>query len=112
MFPSKQCLAIGRSRSSGFVMSSLQGEPLPDDRAQRLAELVKAGVEHGPDGRPAFLDEACRLDPAMRAKAEVLLSHHKRAHRFIEKPAVGLMAETLFREAVPEVNEDRKSTRR
>jgi eukaryotic-like serine/threonine-protein kinase len=78
---------------------------LPDDRAQRLAELVKAAVEHGPDGWPAFLDEACRLDPAMRAKAEVLLSHHKRAHRFIEKPAVGLMAETLFREAVSEVNE-------
>ena len=41
----------------------------------------------------------------MRAKIEVLLSHHERARRFIEKPAVGLVAETLFREGAPEVNE-------
>jgi eukaryotic-like serine/threonine-protein kinase len=86
-------------------MSSLQGEPLPDDRAERLAELVKAAVEHGPEGWPAFLDEACRSDAAMRAKVEALLSHRERARRFMEKPAAGLVAETLFREAVPDVNE-------
>src|SRR5215469_385604 len=105
MFPSKQCLAIGRSRSSGFVMSSQEEAPLANDRAERLAELVKAAVERGPEGWPAFLDEACRFDPAMRAKVEALLSHHERAGRFIEKPALRLTAETLFREGVPEVNE-------
>jgi eukaryotic-like serine/threonine-protein kinase len=86
-------------------MSSRQEVPLPDQRAERLAELVKAAVEHGPDGWPAFLDEACRLDPAMRAKADALLSHHDHARRFIEKPAVGLVADTLFREGVRDVNE-------
>ena len=86
-------------------MSSRQEAPLPNEHAARLAELVKAAVEHGPDGWPAFLDEACRLEPAMRAKVEALLSHRERARRFIEKPAVGLMAETLFREGVPELNE-------
>ena len=86
-------------------MSSRQGKPLPDDPAERLAELVKAAVEHGPDGWPSFLDEACRLDPAMRAKVEALLSHHERARRFIEKSAVELMAATLVREKMPEVNE-------
>jgi hypothetical protein len=45
---------------------------LPNEQAERLAELVKAAVEQGPDGWPAFLDEACRLDPAMRAKVEAL----------------------------------------
>ena len=86
-------------------MSSQQGAPLPNEQAERLAELVKAAVEKGPDGWPAFLDEACRLDPAMRAKVEALLSHRDRARRFIEKPVVDLAAETLFRERVPEVNE-------
>ena len=85
-------------------MSSRQGEPLPDERAERLADLVKAAVERGPDGWPAFLDEACRFDPAMRAKVEALLSHRERVRRFIEKPAIGLVAETLLRERVPEVN--------
>jgi hypothetical protein len=79
-------------------MSSLQEAPLPDEHAKRLAELVKVAVERGPDGWPAFLDEACRLDPAMRAKVEALLSHRERAGRFMEKPAVALVAETLFHE--------------
>ena len=77
---------------------------MPDERAERLADLVKAAVERGPDGWPAFLDEACRFDPAMRAKVEALLSHRERVRRFIEKPAIGLVAETLLRERVPEVN--------
>ena len=69
-------------------MSSRPEAPLPDERTERLAELVKAAVEYGPEGWPAFLDEACRSDPEMRAKVEALLSHHERVRRFIEKPAL------------------------
>jgi serine/threonine-protein kinase len=78
---------------------------LLNERAERLAELVKAAVEHGPEGWPAFLDEACRFDPAMRAKVEALLVHHERASRFIEKPALRLAAETLFHDGTLEASE-------
>jgi eukaryotic-like serine/threonine-protein kinase len=86
-------------------MSSRQEAVLPNEQAERLAGLVKAAVERGPDAWPAFLDEACRLDPEMRAKVEALLSHRERASRFIEKPAVELAAETFFRGGVPKVND-------
>src|SRR5207244_13154691 len=109
MFPSKQCLAIGRSRSSGFVTNSRRGAPLSNEHAERLAELVKAAVEHGPEGWPAFLDEACRFDPAMRAKVEGLLVHPDRAGRFIEQPALRLAAGTLFRDGPLEASEAMRS---
>ena len=41
----------------------------------------------------------------MRAKVEALLSHHERAGRFIEKPALRLAAETLSRDRALEASE-------
>jgi serine/threonine protein kinase len=40
----------------------------------------------------------------MRAKVEALLSHHERAGRFIEKPALRFAAETLFRDGTLEAS--------
>jgi eukaryotic-like serine/threonine-protein kinase len=63
-----------------------------------LAELVKSAIERGPEERFAFLDEECSADPAMRAEIEALLEQQEGARRFIEMPALHLMAESLVRE--------------
>jgi len=71
---------------------------MPDQRAQRLAELVKSAVECEPEARPAFLDDECRSDPAMRAEIESLLQQQEGASRFIEIPALHLAAKSFMRE--------------
>ena len=71
---------------------------MPDQRAQRLAELVKSAVECEPEARPAFLDDECRSDPAMRAEIESLLQQQEGASRFIESPALHLVAKSFMRE--------------
>jgi serine/threonine-protein kinase len=71
---------------------------MPDQRAQRLAELVKSAVECEPEARPAFLDDECRSDPAMRAEIESLLEHQEDASQFIETPALHLVAKSFMHE--------------
>jgi serine/threonine protein kinase/tetratricopeptide (TPR) repeat protein len=71
---------------------------MPDQRAGRLAELVKSAIEREPGSRAAFLDEECRSDLAMRAEIESLLQQQEGASRFIEMPALHLAAESLIRE--------------
>jgi serine/threonine protein kinase len=72
---------------------------MPDQRAQRLAELVKSAVECEPEARPAFLDDECRSDPAMRAEIESLLQQQQGASQFIEIPALHLAAKSFMRES-------------
>ena len=72
---------------------------MPDQRAQRLAELVKSAVECEPEARPAFLDDECRSDPAMRAEIESLLQQQEGASQFIEIPALHLAAKSFMRES-------------
>src|SRR5437016_6017839 len=69
---------------------------MPDDRAGRLAELVKSAVERGPESRAAFLEEECRSDPAMHAEAASLLQQQEGVSRFIEVPALHLAAESFL----------------
>jgi serine/threonine-protein kinase len=71
---------------------------VPNDRAGRLAELVKSAVERGPESRAAFLEEECRSDPAMRAEIESLLQQQQGVSRFIEEPALHLAAESFLRQ--------------
>ncbi len=73
---------------------------MPDQRAGRVAELVKSAVECGPETWSAFLDEECGSDPAMRAEIESLLQEHEGASRFLEVPALHLAAESLVRGGV------------
>ena len=71
---------------------------MPDQRAERVAKLVKSAVECGPEAWAAFLDEECGSDPAMRAEIESLLQEDEGASRFLEVPALHLAAESLVRE--------------
>ena len=69
-----------------------------DERAERLAELVKSAVECGSERWSAFLDQECSSDPTMRAEIESLLQEQEGASQFIETPALHLAAESFIRE--------------
>ena len=69
---------------------------MPDERAGRLAELVKSAVEREPESRAAFLEEECRSDPAMQAEIASLLQQQEGVSRFIEEPALHLAAESFI----------------
>jgi serine/threonine-protein kinase len=71
---------------------------MPDQRAERVAQLVKSAVDRGPETRAAFLDEECGSDPAMRAEIESLLQEDEGASLFLEVPALHLAAASLVRE--------------
>ena len=71
---------------------------MSDERAERLAELVKSAIERGPEHWDQFLDEQCRSDAAMRAEIESLLQEYEGASEFIEEPALHLAAESFVRE--------------
>ena len=71
---------------------------MPNEWAERVAELVKSAVEREPESWPAFLDQECGSDAAMRAEIESLLKQQEHATRFIETPALHLAAESLVRD--------------
>jgi eukaryotic-like serine/threonine-protein kinase len=66
------------------------------ERAERLADLVKAAVERGPEHWNAFLDEECKSDPAMRAEIDSLLKHQKHVEQFIEPSALDVAAASFL----------------
>ena len=65
------------------------------ERWQRLNELFHAALERAPDGRAAFLHEACADDPPLQAEVTSLLANHEEAASFIEQPAYEGAAELL-----------------
>ena len=64
------------------------------DRWQTIERVCRAAIERPPADRPAFLDEACAGDAALRAEVESLLAYGSAADAFLEVPAVGLLANT------------------
>ncbi len=46
------------------------------ERWRRVGELFHRALEHGPEERSRFLDEACGGDAALRAEVDSLLAHH------------------------------------
>ena len=64
-------------------------------RAQHAAEIVKCALERDASDWPAFLDESCGADAALRAEVESLLRFQREATQFIEQPAVQIAAEMI-----------------
>ena len=62
------------------------------DRWQQLDKLFHAALEHGPEERASFLDEACAGDESLRKQVEALLAGHEQAGSFIESPAMEVEA--------------------
>ena len=46
------------------------------ERWRQVGELFHRALEHGPEERSRFLDQACGGDPALRAEVDSLLAHH------------------------------------
>ncbi len=65
------------------------------ERAERIAELVEAALEHEPQEWAVFVDAACAGEGELRAEVESLLAYRARAMAFIESPAYEASAESL-----------------
>ncbi len=64
-----------------------------------MREIFDAALRRKPDDRKAYLDEACRDDGFLRGEVESLLSSFDEAESFLEKPAVGEVAELILEES-------------
>ena len=53
----------------------------------QLREIFRVAIEHEPQQRKAYLNQACAHDPVLRREIESLLASHDRAEDFIETPA-------------------------
>ena len=75
-----------------------------ENRAVRIAELMKSALERDPGEWPSFLDEACGADAELRVEVESLLQFEQSGSGFMRQPAVELAAHLLVnrRELKPE----------
>jgi len=62
------------------------------DHYQRLQALLQAALEREPKERPAFLDEACAGNAALRSEIEELIVASERAGSFLESPVAEIAA--------------------
>ena len=65
------------------------------ERWQRIDEIFGVALQHKPDERKAFLDEACRGDEELRQEVESLLAAERAAVKFIEEPAMDIIGKDL-----------------
>ena len=66
---------------------------------QKAKEIFDAALRLKSDERKAYLNEACRDDDFLRGEVESLLSSFDEAESFLEKPAVGEVAEVMLEES-------------
>src|SRR5262245_14521547 len=65
------------------------------ERWQRIDDLFQAAVELAAEQRPAFLDEACAGDKALRIRVEAMLASDAQDWDLIEKTALEVAAPLL-----------------
>src|SRR5262247_3653684 len=65
------------------------------DRWQKIDEIYGAALQHKPDERKAFIDEACQGDEELRREVESLLVAERAADKFIPEPAIEVVAKHL-----------------
>jgi len=68
------------------------------ERWQRIEQLCHAALERGPSEQPAFLEEVCAGDEALRREIESLLAQQANAERYLEAPAMEVAAKKLAEE--------------
>lgn len=54
---------------------------------KRFKAIFQTAAELDPRERPAYLDQACRDDPALRKEVEKLLASEAGLGKFLEPPA-------------------------
>ena len=65
------------------------------ERWQRIEQVYHAALAIEESQRGAFLEDSCTGDEALRREVEVLLGCHEKAERFMEVPALEVMAAAL-----------------
>ncbi len=63
---------------------------------QKVKEVFQSALDRAPEERSSFLDEACKNDANLRREVEKLLSSFEIS--FLEKPAIGEVAELIVYE--------------
>ncbi|MBD3868597.1 MAG: serine/threonine protein kinase [Acidobacteria bacterium] len=58
-------------------------------RSQQVREIFEQTLDLPPEQRPAFLDEACAGDTALRAKVQALLDAHEESGDFLSPGSIG-----------------------
>jgi hypothetical protein len=62
--------------------------PVSPERYRQIKSMVHAALELDAAGQAAFLAEACRGDPELKAEVRSLLDHDRESAGFLETPAV------------------------
>src|ERR1035441_10226536 len=58
------------------------------ERYRQIKSILQAALELDAAAQPAFVENACRDDPELKAEVQSLLHHDGKAAGFLEKPAV------------------------
>lgn len=90
--------------------------PHPDDtldapRWQRLKHLLADALELPPDARPAYLDQHCAADPALRRELESLLAAAGATGTALDSPPAADMLDALGSTHAPEPRDTRTGQR-
>jgi serine/threonine-protein kinase len=71
------------------------------DRWLRIEYLFYAALDLEPDGRPPFLDQACRDDAELRKEVESLLQLEGQTIGFLRKPVLGAAQQIAEKKELP-----------
>jgi serine/threonine protein kinase len=66
-------------------------EPMTPEQYHRVNQLFHDALEQSPEGRDAFLKEACGGDEAARLEVERMLAAYERAGSFLNAPAFDIL---------------------
>src|SRR5437667_6156840 len=67
------------------------------DLWQQVQQLFDAALQHSPEKRQEFLEQACGSNQEVRREVESLLAAHDQSGSFMAEPALAGMAEVLHR---------------
>jgi eukaryotic-like serine/threonine-protein kinase len=73
----------------------MSSEPDPAKRWQQINQLLDETLSREPAKRQGFLEQACAGNEVLRREVETLLAAHDQATRFMEKPALDAVSQTL-----------------
>lgn len=60
------------------------------ERWQKIDKIFQSVLEHAPDERSAFLDEACRGDSDLQKEVEAMMAAYEQARSFLDAPAFAM----------------------
>src|SRR5580692_9051881 len=71
------------------------------ERWKLVDDLLQSALELGPERREEFLAQACGGDSALVAEINSLLTSHRRAGDFLERPAAEIAARAMAADVAP-----------